>query len=517
MGAHWLNLGEIAAVNAKKFRDKVALKEKDRSLTFGELNLRANRLANALTSLGLGKGDKVSCLLENSIEIVELYIAAAKTGIVINPINFRLAACEVAYILNNSDARAVIAHEEFTSSILKENLPGSIKLISVGGRTLPGYLAYEALLAQSTEDEPGTELNPQDAWVLLYTSGTTGQPKGVLRSHESYIAFYLINAVDFGFSERDIALNVMPLCHVNSTFFSFTFLYLGAGLYIHPARCFDPVEILEIIQREKITFISLIPTHYNLILAVPAEKRKQYDAGSIRKLLCSSAPARKEMKTAVMEMFKGVELYEAYGSTEAGIVTVLKPHEQMNKLGSIGRESCGTSLIRILAPDGRPVPVGVAGELYSKGPMLFNEYHKLPEKTAQSFKDGWFTAGDMAREDEDGYFYIVDRKDNMIITGGENVYPSEIEEVIARHPAVFDVAVIGVPDRIWGESVKAVVILREGRTASETELINFCAGKAASFKKPKTVTFIRAAEMPRTPTGKILHRELRRKFGSGPR
>ncbi|MBI4351840.1 MAG: AMP-binding protein [Elusimicrobia bacterium] len=516
MGAHWLNLGEITAVNAKKFRDKVALKEKDRALTFGQLNLRVNRLANALGSLGLGKGDRVSCLLENSIEIVELYLAAAKTGIVINPINFRLAAGEVEYILKDSGAKAVIAHEEFARLGVKENLPGIKDFISVGENPPPGFLGYEALLSGAAEAEPKADLDPRDPWVLLYTSGTTGKPKGVVRSHESYIAFYLISAVDFGFGENDVCLNVMPLCHVNSTFFSFTFTYLGASLYIQPARRFDPAEIFDIIQREKITFISLIPTHYNLMLTVPEEKRKQYEVGSIRKLLCSSAPARKEMKTAVMEMFKGVELYEAYGSTEAGIVTVLKPHEQMSKLCSIGREVCGTSLVRLLGPDGAPVPAGAAGELYSKGPMLFDNYHNLPEKTAQSFRDGWFSAGDMAREDEDGYFYIVDRKDNMIITGGEHVYPSEIEAVLAGHPAVFDAAVIGVPDKVWGESIKAVVILREGRSATEAELIAFCAGKAASFKKPKTVTFIKAAEMPRTPTGKILHRELRRKFGSAP-
>lgn len=514
MGAHWLNLGEITAVNAKKFRDKVALKESGRSLTFGELNLRANRLANALTSLGLVKGDKISCLLENSIEIVELYLATAKTGLVINPINFRLAAGEVEYILRDSDAKAVIAHEEFARHSDKENLPGIKDFISVGANPPPGFLGYEALLSGAAEAEPEAELEPRDPWVLLYTSGTTGRPKGVVRSHESYIAFYLISAVDFGFGEADICLNVMPLCHVNSTFFSFTFTYLGASLYIHPARRFDPVEILDIIQREKITFISLIPTHYNLMLTVPAEKRRLYEVGSIRKLLCSSAPARKEMKTAVMEMFKGVELYEAYGSTEAGIVTVLKPHEQLTKLCSIGRESCGTSLIRLLGPDGGPVPAGEVGELYSKGPMLFDKYHKLPGKTAQSFRDGWFSAGDMAREDGDGYYYIVDRKDNMIITGGEHVYPSEIESLLAGHPAVFDAAVIGVPDKIWGEAIKAVVILREGAAASEAEIINFCAGKTASFKKPKTVAFITAAEMPRTPTGKILHRELRRKFGS---
>lgn len=516
MGVPWLNLGEIVEVNAKKYGDKLALKEKDRKLTFGELNLRTNRLANALTSMGLKKGDKVSCVLENSIEIVELFLAAAKTGIVINPINFRLSLPDVEYIVNDSDAKAIIIHEEFALPIdtARSNHPNLKNLVSVGKKTPPGYLNYESVLAKSSENEPGAKVKPEDAWVLLYTSGTTGKPKGVIRSHESYIAFYLINAVDFGFTERDICLNVMPLCHVNSTFFSFTFIYIGGSLCIHPARRFDPVEILEIIQSEKISFISLIPTHYNLILNVPEEKRRLYDVSSIKKLLCSSAPGRKEMKKAVMKMFKGVELYEGYGSTEAGIVTVLKPREQMLKPGSIGRESCGTGMVRILDEKGRPVPLGQVGELYSRGPMLFDKYYKLPEKTAASFKDGWFTARDMAREDEDGYFYIVDRKDNMIITGGEHIYPSEMEEVIARHPAVFDVAVIGVPHKIWGEAVKAVVILKEGHAATEQEIIQFCAGKIASFKKPKSVTFIKPEEMPRTGTGKILHRELRTAHGA---
>jgi acyl-CoA synthetase (AMP-forming)/AMP-acid ligase II len=240
------------------------------------------------------------------------------------------------------------------------------------------------------------------------------------------------------------------------------------------------------------------------------------DVSSIKKLLCSSAPARKEMKKEVLKMFKGVELYEGYGSTEAGIVTVLKPHEQMTKLGSIGRESCGTSLVRILDEQGMRVPRGQVGELYSRGPMLFDEYYKLPEKTRESFKNGWFTARDMAKEDEDGYFYIVDRKDNMIISGGEHVYPSEVEEVVSQHPAVFDVAVIGVPHEKWGEAVKAVVIPKEGAQATEQDIIKFCVGKVSPFKKPKSVTFIQPDEMPRTGTGKILHRELRKRFCGKP-
>lgn len=514
MSASWLNLGEILLVNAKKHRHKIAVKEKNRKFTFFELNKRTNKLANVLSSMGLRKGDKVSCLLEDSIEIVELYLATAKTGIVINPINFRLSPPEVEYIIKNSDAKAVIVHEEFIPCIeaVRASLSNVKNFISVGKKTFQGYRNYESLLAESAEEEPKAKVYPEDSWVLLYTSGTTGKPKGVVRSHESYVAFYLITAVEFGFSENDICLNIMPLCHVNSTFFSFTFTYLGGSVYIHPVKHFDPIEIFEIIQREKITFISLIPTHYNLLLNVPEKKRKEYDLSSIKKLLCSSAPARKEMKKTIMKIFKGVELYEAYGSTEAGIVTVLKPQEQMSKLGSIGREVCGTSLVKILNEKGKPVPVGQVGELYSRGPMLFDKYYKQPAKTKVSFKDGWFTARDMAREDEDGYFNIIDRKDNMIITGGEHVYPSEVEEIIAQHPSVFDVAVIGVPSDKWGEAIKAFVILKEGKTTTEEEIIKYCTQKIAGFKKPKSVSFIKPEEMPRSSTGKILHRKLREKF-----
>ncbi|MFQ6082074.1 MAG: class I adenylate-forming enzyme family protein [Candidatus Aminicenantia bacterium] len=514
MGVPWLNLGQILKVNAKKYPNKIAFKEKERELTFSQLNLRVNRLAHALLRIGLKKGDKISCLLENCVEIVELYLATAKTGIVINPVNFRLIGPEIEYIANNSDAKAFIVHEEFCPTVnsIKGQLKNIKSYIAVGEKTPKGYQNYEELLTVCSEEEPEVKVAPEDTWVLLYTSGTTGKPKGVLRSHESYVAFYLINSVDFGFTEHDICLNILPLCHVNSTFFSFSFTYIGSSVYLHPSREFDPIEILKIIEKEKITFISLIPTHYNLILNVPEEERKKYDVSSIKKLLCSSAPARKEIKKGIMEFFKGVELYEGYGSTEAGIVTVLKPHEQLTKLGSIGRESCGTDCIKLLDEEGNEIPIGQVGELYSKGPMLFDGYYKMPEKTKEAFQGEYFTARDMAKQDEDGYYYLVDRKDNMIITGGEHIYPSEIEEIIAHHPKVFDVAVIGVPDEKWGEEVKAVVILKDNETATEQEIIQYCKGKMAGFKKPKSVDFIAPEKMPRTSTGKILHRELRKRY-----
>ena len=515
----WLNLGQIQKLNAKKFPKTIALMDKDRSFTYPALNRRVNQLACSLMGLGLRKGDKLAVLLENSIEIVELFLATAKTGIIMVPINFRLAGPEVEYIVNNSDAKAFVVHDIFADTVrpVRDRLKniGAENFVMVG-RTEPGYCGYEDFIKNAADAEPEVELDIRDPWILIYTSGTTGKPKGVIRSHESHVAYYLHNAVDFGFSEKDVCLNVMPLCHINSIFFTFTFLYIGGSAYIHPAIGFKPEEILEIIEKYKITFISLIPTHYTLILNAP-EAAKKRDVSSIRKLLCSSAPGRKSMKQAVMEFFSGVELYEAYGSTEGGIVTILKPEYQMTKLGSIGFEALGSDIIKILDNDGHEVADGEIGELYSRGPMLFSEYYKLPELTAESFKDGFFSAGDMARRDADGFYHLVDRKKNMIITGGENVYPSEVEEIVGSHECVLDCAVIGLPDDKWGEKVTAVVIKKEGlrpEDITEEMIKECCRGQIAGYKTPKEVIFIDPDEMPRTPTGKILHRKLRDKFST---
>jgi len=508
----WLNLGQILKVNAKKFPNTIAIKDKNRSYTYPELNKRVNKLSQSLLSLGLKKGDKVAVLLENSIEIVEVYLATAKTGLIIVPINFRLVNKDINHILKNSDTQAIIVHDEFTPTI--DSIKSNLKNIKperyiVVGKKKQGYKVYEDFIRESSEFEPTAIVEPKDTWILLYTSGTTGIPKGVVRSHESYIAFYLINAVDFGFTEHDICLNIMPLCHVNSTFFTFTFTYIGGSVYVHPARHFKAEEILEIIEKEKISFMSLIPTHYNLILNVSQEAKK-HDISSIKKLLCSSAPVRKNMKRAIMVFFPGVELYEGYGSTEAGIVTVLKPEHQMSKLGSIGFESLGTDFIKLLDENDKEVGVEEVGEIYSKGPMMFDHYYKMPDETKDSFRGDWFSAGDMGKRDENGFYYIIDRKDNLIITGGEHVYPSEVEEIIGSNPNVFDVAIIGLPDEKWGEKVTAVIVPK-GKI-DELTIKEYCSDKLARFKIPKQVIFIKDEEMPRTGTGKILHRVLRERY-----
>lgn len=513
----WLNLGQILRVHAKNYPGKTALKDwRGKALTYPELESRTNRLANGMLRLGLMKGDRVAVMLFNCAEFVEIDCALAKAGLVVVPVNWRYVDNEVAFVVDNSDAKAMIVGDDFIDCV--NRIRGGFgkiskgRFVSVGSNAFDGYVDYESLITGSSDSPPPVEVEPRDTWFQIYTSGTTGAPKGVVRSHQSYIAFYLTNAVEFGFSEKDTGMVIMPLYHVNSTFYGPLFMYIGGTLYVGRDKGFDPVDLLRTLSDEKITFTSLIPTHYSLILNVHEDVLKKFDVSSVRKLLCSSAPARVHIKEGILKVFPKVELFEAYGSTEAGMVTLLRPHDQMLKPGSIGKECLGTDKLRLLDKEGKEAAVGEVGELYSRGPMMFDEYYRLPDKTKASFRDGYFTARDMAKRDEEGYYYLVDRKDNMIISGGEHVYPSEVEEVICRHPKVFDVAVIGLPDEVWGESVKAVVVLKDYEEATTQEIIDWCRGKIAGYKKPKSVDFIKPEEMPRTTTGKILHRKLRERY-----
>jgi acyl-CoA synthetase (AMP-forming)/AMP-acid ligase II len=383
-----------------------------------------------------------------------------------------------------------------------------------GPKTPPGYRSYEALIERALPREPHVLVLGKDACALMYTSGTTGNPKGAIRTHENSALLALVTALDQGFTSDDTGLLVMPLCHSNSLWYATLLAYVGACTLVYNRQHFDPEHLLKTLSEEHLTFTSLVPTHYIMLLGLPDAVWGKYRADEVTKLLISSAPARRETKLAVMEHFRNSRLMEGYGSTEAGWVTLLRPEEQFSKVGSIGRELTGSGRIKLLDDRGEEVPDGDVGELYSRTPYAFRGYWHLPDTTATAFRGPYCSVGDMARRDEEGYYYLADRKSNMIVSGGENVYPSEVESAVGSHPAVQDVAVIGVPDDKWGEAVHAVVVLRPGQRVAADELIDWCRNKIAGYKRPRAVSIIQEHEMPRTATGKILHRTLRLRYGA---
>lgn len=506
-----LTVGQSLATQARLQPDRIGARDLERSMTFRTWNDRACRLANGLLALGLSKGDRVAVFAYNRVEWAEIYTAVAKAGLIAVPVNFRLTAPEAAFICRDCGVSAVIAEEALCG--LVEEFRGGLG-IAAGRFVLIGagaesWTTYEALLAGASAQEPGTAVSPDDAWCLMYTSGTTGNPKGAIRSHRGMAMLALMTQVELGIGRNDDALLVMPMCHANSLNFFTSFLNAGAVVTVFSRANFDAGLCLRTIGSLGVTFSSLTPTHFAMMLDVPEAQRGDTGFERVQKLMVSSAPARAELKRAVMAMFPNSGLFELYGSTEAGWVTFLHPDEQFDHLGTVGREVVGSAPVRILDDNGNEVPDGEVGELHSCGPYAFDGYWNLPEKTAEAFRGDYLSVGDMALRDPQGYIRLIDRKKNMIITGGENVYPTEVEAVLGQHPDVKDVAVVGRPDDKWGERVEAAVVLRQGATATADDLIAWCRSRLAGYKRPKAITFLAADEMPRNTSGKILHRVLR--------
>jgi fatty-acyl-CoA synthase len=512
-----LTISDAVATHARLRPSKVGARDSQRALTYAQWDERASRLGAALLARGLRKGERVALLATNCLEWMELYVALARASLVAVPINFRLTGSEIAYIVDHAEAKAIIAGAEFCAVVdsIRDQIPTCTGcFVVIGAAPSTAWTAYEDLMASASAAAPFEAVHPDDLCALMYTSGTTGRPKGAMRSHSGSSLIALATALEMGFTPDDTGLLVMPLCHANSLYFGTTFIHLGATCIVDDRRSFDPEALLAVLARDRVTFTSLVPTHYIMLLSLPPEVKHQYDVSSVGKLLISSAPARKDTKLAILEHFRNGKLYELYGSTEHGWVTLLRPHEQIDRLGSVGREWAGSGPIRILGEDGNEVPDGEVGELYARTPYVFDGYWKDPDKTAEAFRGAWSSVGDMARRDSSGYIWLVDRKSNMIISGGENVYPSEVESVLGALPKVKDVAVIGLPHPKWGEAVHAVLVLHAGASLDTEEVRLWCKQRLAGFKCPTSMSFIPDADMPRTATGKIQHRLLKARLAA---
>ena len=513
-----LNFGQMLSVHARLSPGRIGARDLDRAMTFARWNERSCRLANALLGLGLRKGDRVAVLAYNCVEWCEIFAATAKAGLVALPINFRLTGREVRFIVDNAEAAAFIVQDDLVGTVeeIRGDLPiATDRFVHFGARPCPaGYRNYEDLLAAGSDREPSQLVTLSDPWTLMYTSGTTGNPKGVLRSHRSAVMLSMVTEIELGLNRNDDALLVMPMCHANSLNFFGAFSYCGGVTSIYSRKSFDPEHAVRTLAENGSTFTSLVPTHYIMMLGLPPEVRNRHNYDTVTKLMISSAPARPETKRQVMEMFPNSGLFELYGATETGWVTMLHPHEQFAKLGSVGRECVGAAPIRILDEAGNEVPDGQAGELYSSNAHTFDCYWRLPDKTREAFRGDYCSVGDMARRDADGYIHLADRKSNMIISGGENIYPSEVEASIGAHPQVKDIAVIGVPDEKWGERVHAVIVPHDGTALKEGDLQAWSRERLAAYKRPRSYAFIAENEMPRNATGKVLHRELKKKYAN---
>ena len=498
-------------LNAAKNPDKTAIIFGERRLTWRELDDRANRLASGMIGLGLNKGDKVTILSFSCPEMLELYVGLNKAGLVGVPMNFRNVGKEITYQVNNSDSKAFVFGEEFIDRVwpIRDQFEqvASSSFVVIGDQAPEGAVNYEALLSGAGSAHPGVEISEDDPSVYLYTSGTTGHPKGAVRSHRGAVLLGMNACIEYGFNDSDVNLTAAPLFHSAPAFFANTHLFIGAPVCV--LKVFDPVLILEAIEREKITDFFMAPTMFSMILSLSDEEKARYDVSSVRCIISAGAPLHTNTKEAILDYFKGADLHEFYGSTESGIVTNLRPCDQRRKIRCVGQPFFGAE-VKLLDAEGREVGPGEVGEIYTSNPSLLQEYYKNPEATQAGSRGRFFSVGDMARCDEEGYYYIVDRVQDMIISGGSNIYPAEIEETLHSHPKIQEAAVVGVPDEKWGESVKAIVVLKPGEASTEDEIIEFCKENMAGYKKPRSVDFV--DELPRNPSGKILKRVIRKQY-----
>ncbi len=501
---------DFLAIYAQLTPDKVALVDDRpdgsyREITFADLNRSVNQLANALVDYGLTPGERVAWCGKNSIEVMVWLDACRKAKVIAVPIGYRLTADEAGYVVDDCDARVALVDAEQSALFASFGAVTSKleRVVVFAGAALDGQIAAADFARAATDDEPIVDSDV--AGSMIYTSGTTGKPKGAVRRKgtDPALAGALVQA--WGCSSDDVHVTCGPLYHSGPMMLASLGHALGSTLVLQ--RNFDPEDWLRLIDRHRVTATFSAPTPIRMVVNLPEEVKARYERSTVRLMLANAAPWPFALKQAYLRDFPSDSLWEIYGATEIGVCTMLRPEDQLRKPGSCGQVAPLVEIM-LVDDDGNEVSEpGAPGELFARNANVLDEYHKALDKWQAEHRDGgWHTVGDVAYRDDEGYVYICDRKKDMIISGGMNIYPAEIEAVLEADDRIYEAAVIGVPDEQWGESVHAVVVARDP-SLTAAEVIASARATLASYKIPRGVTFV--AEIPKTGTGKILKRELR--------
>jgi acyl-CoA synthetase (AMP-forming)/AMP-acid ligase II len=496
------NLAAVLAHHADRFPDRPCLVWGDEVITYGDLHARAGHTAAGLRRLGIGRGDVVAMVLYNCPEFLEAMFAVSRIGAVFMPVNWRLAGAEVAYIASHAGARLVVSEPELAPLVDAARAElGGVPVVGVGG-TAPGWTPFEDL--RRGEPPAIEDVAGDDTHRLMYTSGTTARPKGVMITYANLYWKNVAHVVEFGITGADKGLACGPLYHVGALdLTSTTVLHAGGTLEIQ--RKFDAEQVLEAVERRGITNVWLAPAMVNQILAHPSLDKR--DLSGLRLIIDGGEKMPLPLIERLLRAFPNAWFADAYGLTETvSGDTFLDKRTTVRKIGSVGKP-CLHIEVAIWDESDRVVPPGTLGEIVLRGPKVFKGYWRDPDATATAFRGGWFHTGDVGYLDDEGFLYIVDRKKDMIISGGENIASPEVERVLYEHPGVLEAAVVGRPDPRWGEVPVAFVVRRPGAAVAEEELRAFCLARLARYKVPRALEFIEA--LPRNPSGKVLKRVLR--------
>ncbi len=481
-----------------------------RTLTFSELDATVNRAAHALRAFGIRPGERLVWCGPNSVEVLVTIHAARKGGLIAVPLSYRFNADEMQYVIDNSDATLVVVDAEQAPLVaqVRRRLPKVRAVVVFGGDVPEGCESWDAAIAGQFDDEPATDDDASTAGAqMLYTSGTTGKPKGALRTTtDPAIVFALLGELGL-LPGADVHLTTGPLYHSGPLAFASLSHTLGNPIVL--LRRFDARAWLELVKEHRVTNTFSAPTQLKRIVSLPADDLASADLSSMRCLIANAAPVPYALKQEVIEKLGDGFLYEVYGSTELGIVTVLKPEDQLRKPGSCGKTYGGVE-VRLVKEDGTEAAPGEPGELFIRTGLAMDGYHRTSEQLDELEDGGWKSVGDVAYADEEGYLFICDRKKDMIISGGVNIYPAEIESVLHAHPQVLDAAVFGIPDDEWGERVHAIVQPKPGESIDLDELRAFVEDRVGGYKRPRSYEL--RDELPRTDAGKLLKRVLRDEF-----